>query len=248
MRKNLRETCRNCVPRDCIVPVHTYIREEIKEEGTVRQAPPFLRFLQVAGLFNGQTVNASNIAREAGVPRASVDNYFSILVDTLLGHFLPAYQPGLKVRERSHSKFYWFDPGVARAAAGLLFEPLDRTWKGWALETLVFHELRVYNEVRRKHRRIAYYRTAAGTEVDFVIETRRRQPGVRSSLVCIEVKLAERWDRSFDRAMRDLAKQTGIEVKRLIGVYTGSRRYRFEDVEVIPLVEFFGELHEGSVF
>jgi len=228
--------------------VHTYIREEIKEEGIVRQAPPFLRFLQVAGLFNGQTVNASNIAREAGVPRASVDNYFSILVDTLLGHFLPAYQPGLKVRERSHSKFYWFDPGVARAAAGLLFEPLDRTWKGWALETLVFHELRVYNEVRRKHRRIAYYRTAAGTEVDFVIETRRRQPGVRSSLVCIEVKLAERWDRSFDRAMRDLAKQPEIEVKRLIGVYTGSRRYRFEDVEVIPLVEFFGELHEGSVF
>jgi len=228
--------------------VHTYIREEIKEEGIVRQAPPFLRFLQVAGLFNGQTVNASNIAREAGVPRASVDNYFSILVDTLLGHFLPAYQPGLKVRERSHSKFYWFDPGVARAAAGLLFEPLDRTWKGWALETLVFHELRVYNEVRRKHRPIAYYRTAAGTEVDFVIETRRRQPGVRSSLVCIEVKLAERWDRSFDRAMRDLAKQTGIEVKRLIGVYTGSRRYRFEDVEVIPLVEFFRELHEGSVF
>ena len=30
--------------------------------------------------------------------------------------------------------------------------------------------------------------------------------------------------------------------------YTGSRRYRFEDVEVIPLAEFLRELHQGSVF
>ncbi|MCK5595193.1 ATP-binding protein, partial [bacterium] len=96
--------------------VNTYIKEEIKEEGIVRSRPPFLRFLGVSGLMNGQLVNGQNIAREVSVPRSSVDMYFSILGDTLLGHFLPAYRPKLKVREQTHPKFHWFDPGVARAA------------------------------------------------------------------------------------------------------------------------------------
>ena len=64
--------------------VHTYIKEEISEEGLVRRLPPFLRFLEVAGLLNGQVVNGLNIARDAAIPRSSVDGYFSILQDTLL--------------------------------------------------------------------------------------------------------------------------------------------------------------------
>ena len=130
------------------VVVNTYLKEEIKEEGIVRNLPPFLRFLEVAGLLNGQVVNGQNIAREASIPRASVDSYFSILEDTLLGHFLPAYRPKAKVREQAHPKFYWFDPGVARGAAGLLFDPVDRLWRGTALETTLFHELRVYNDTQ----------------------------------------------------------------------------------------------------
>ena len=71
--------------------VNTYIKEEIKEEGIVRRLPPFLRFLNIAGQLNGQQINGQNISREAAVPRSSVDVYFSILEDTLLGYFLPAY-------------------------------------------------------------------------------------------------------------------------------------------------------------
>jgi len=85
-------------------------------------------------------VNGQNIAREVGVPRSSVDIYFSILEDTLLVHFLPAYLPRAKVREQIHPEFFWFDPGVARAA-GLLFDPVDRIWKGSSLETMILHEL-----------------------------------------------------------------------------------------------------------
>ena len=76
------------------------------------------------------------ILGETAVLRSSVDVYFSILEDTLLGYFLPAYRPRAKVREQLRSKFYWFDPGVARAAAGLVYDPIDRLWKGVALESL----------------------------------------------------------------------------------------------------------------
>jgi len=227
--------------------VHTYIQEEVRAEGIVRQVPPFLRFLQIAGQLNGQIVNASNVSREAAVPRVSVDTYFEILVDTLLGHFLPAWQPGFKVRERMRPKFYWFDPGVARLAAGFGSDPTDRTWSGFALETLLFHELRVFNETSGKHRSISYYHKASGVEIDFIVETRKRREGAKPSVVCIEVKSAERWDRSWDRAMRDLAAAEGVNVVGLYGIYKGSQRLEFDGVKVLPVMDFLSALHAGQV-
>jgi len=228
--------------------VNTYIKEELKEEGIVRNIPPFLRFLKIAGQFNGQLVNAQNISSEAMVPRSTVDVYFSILEDTLLGHFLPAYRPGVKVREQAHPKFYWFDPGVARSAAGLLFDPIDRIRKGTALETLIYHELRVFNHTRNRNREIFFYRTANGTEIDFVIETRKRQPSSVPHLVCIEVKLAEKWKHSWERAMRSLQNSDRIEVDRMIGVYTGQRTYHFNGLDVLPVEEFLKRLYQGNIF
>ncbi len=227
---------------------NTYLREEIQAEGLIRNVPPFLRFLGVAGQINGQVVNALNIACEAAVARSTVETYLSILVDTLVGHFLPTWRPGLKVREAAHPKFYWFDPGVARAAAGLLRDPADRLWQGTALETLVYHELRTYNEVSRKHRPLRTYRTSAGVEIDFVIETARRRPGHPPRVVAVEVKRAERWDRSWERAMRSLSRSPDVVVERMIGVYCGSRVYQFDDVLVLPFGDFANALYDGEVF
>jgi len=228
--------------------VNTYLKEELQAEGLIRNVPPFVRFLGVAGQINAQAVNVQNIARDAAVARSTVDTYFSVLADTLVGHVLHAWRPGLKVREAAQPKFYWFDPGVARAAAGLLRDPADRIWQGAALETLVFHELRVYNEVSRKQRPLFYYRTPAGVEVDFIIETARRRPGSPSRVAAIEVKRAERWDRAWDKPLRSLAETSDIKVERMIGVYCGSRSYQFDRVRVLPVADFVKELFGGEIF
>lgn len=228
--------------------VNTYIKEEIREEGIIRKEAPFLRFLAIAGMLNGQAVNGQNVASEAGVPRSSVDTYFAILIDTLLGYFLPAWQPKLKMRERAHAKFFWCDAGIARAAAGLLFESVDRLWKGCALETLLFHELRTYNEVHRKHRSLSYYRTSFGSEIDFVIETKKQTTLEPAHIVCIEVKLAERWDRKWERAIREMNRQTGVKVDRMFGVYTGKRPLHYDGFEVLPVEDFLTQLYKGKVF
>jgi len=228
--------------------VNTYLQQEIREEGLIRKVPPFLRFLAIAGQLNGQAVNGQNIAREAAVPRSSVDVYFSILNDTLLGHFLPVWRPRLKMRETSHPKFYWFDSGVARAAAGWLRDPVDRLWKGLSLETLIFHELRVYNETSGKHRPISYYRTTSGVEIDFIIETRKASGNEPPHIVCIEVKLAPKWDRGWERAMRELRSQSGVRADRLFGIYTGTQKYHFDGLNVWPAQDFLKALHNGEVF
>lgn len=228
--------------------VNTYLKEEIKEEGLIRSLPPFLRFLQIAGMMNGQVVNALNISREAAVPRATVDTYFSILEETLLGHFLSPYRSGLKVREKAHKKFYWFDAGVARAAAGLLRDPADRIWLGYSLETLIYHELRTYNQASAKHRPIWFYPLSDTEEVDFLVETRKGRPGSPAKAVCLEVRLSEKWDWSWEKPMRRLATNPKIRIERSIGIYLGTRAYAFEGVDVMPVREFLAELHQGRIF
>ena len=152
------------------------------------------------------------------------------------------------MREQAHAKFYWFDAGVARATAGLLGDPADRVWQGYALETLIFHELRVFNETSGRHRPIGYYATPAGTEVDFVVETRSGRVGRAPHVVCLEVRLASKWDPRWERAMRDLAARGGIGVDRMIGVYLGPRAYYYDGIDVQPLDMFLRELFASDVF
>jgi uncharacterized protein len=228
--------------------VHTYIREEIKEEGLVRRVEPFLRFLEIAGALNGQTLNFENVGREAQVPRKSVVQYFSILEDTLMAHRLPSFQPQLKVREAGHPKYYWFDPGVARAAAGLIDEPVDAIWRRHALETLVFHELRVYNHTANRNKAFSYYRTRAGLEVDFIVELERQTSTRRAKIACVEVKSSRKWDRRWEQAMRGLAESGKLRVDRMIGVYLGDTAYHFDGVDVLPMEQFIDELFAGRIY
>lgn len=75
----------------------TYLSEEIKAEGLVRNLGGFSRFLEVASLAAGRVTNISNIARDAAVSRETARGYFEVLVDTLIGDWLPAYRPRAKV-------------------------------------------------------------------------------------------------------------------------------------------------------
>lgn len=112
-------------------------RAEIQQETLTKDLAAFARFLRVAAALNGQVVNVANIAAESAVARQTVQRYFGVLVDTLLGTWLPAWQPRAKVREVAHPKFYLFDPGVARAAASRLRQPIDDVERGTLLETWI---------------------------------------------------------------------------------------------------------------
>ena len=117
-----------------------YLREEIRAEALVRNLPGFVRFLPVAALFNGQAINVTGIARDAGVARTTVQSYLDILEDTLLVYRLPAYEARVRVRERRLPKLYWVDPGVVRAVKRQLGEPTfeerGSLLESWVVTTL----------------------------------------------------------------------------------------------------------------
>ncbi len=228
--------------------VETYLRQEIMAEGLVRKLEPFARFLTVAGAMNGQVLNLQNVAREAHVARSTVDQYFEILEDTLIGTRLTPYRPGALVKEISHPKFYFFDAGVARGAANLLNEPFDAVARGFALETLLLGELRAYNHYAGKGRGLYYYHSEGGLEVDFIVELRRKTLQRPAEVLCIEVKSSTKWDARWCKPIRALAQRKALKVAKGIGVYLGKERLSYDGFEVWPLELFLQQLHEGAIF
>ncbi len=218
--------------------VENYLAQEVRAEALVRRLDSFVRFLEVAALANGQVTNVSSLARDAGVARPTVQGYFDVLADTLLGVWLPAWRPHARVKEVAHPKFYFFDPGVVRALAGRLREPLEAAERGPLLETYVLHELRAWQDHAQIGGTFSYWRTPSGSEIDFVW-TRGK------STVGIEVKSSTRWRREDGAALRDLAAASTMQ--RAIGVYLGTTPLRDGDLEVLPLGQFLDRLYGGRV-
>ncbi len=218
--------------------VETYLTQEIRAEALVRSLDSFTRFLEVAALANAQVTGVASLARDAAVARPTVQGYFDVLVDTLIGAWLPAWRPRAKVKEVRHPKFYLFDTGVVRALSGRLREPLEAAERGALLETLVFHELRAQIAYSGCGGELSYYRTTSGSEVDFVWTRGRHAVG-------IEVKASARWRPEYGRPLADLHR-AGV-ASGCYGVYLGDRPLRDGPIRVLPLHAFLRELARGRV-
>lgn len=218
--------------------VANYLREEIQQEAAVKSLDSFSRFLDVAGIMNGQVTNVAGISRDSAVSRPTVQGYFQALVDTLVGIWLPAWRPRAKVKEASHPKFYFFDTGVVRAIAGRTREPLGREERGSLLETLVLHELRAWINTSNCGGSLSYWRTPSGTEVDFIWSR-----GTRA--VAVEVKSGKSWRPEYARGLKTLVETK--MVSKCFAVYGGDERLDDGPVAVLPVVEFMRDLAGGSI-
>lgn len=227
--------------------VDTYLREEIKEEALVRRFEEFARFLSVSSQLNAQILSFENVARDCGKKNATVQNWYQLLDETLIGSKLPPYRPGFKVREIGHPKFYWFDAGVARVAAGYRSEDIDGNWLGFAFESLILNELRIYNECSRNRYPINYYATPGAGEIDFIVETCRKTTSRPAEFISIEVKYSERWKRDYESSSRALRQFAGTSHRKMIGVYAGNERLTFDGFEVFPVRDFVDWLHRGGL-
>lgn len=215
----------------------TYLREEIFAEALTRNLGGFARFLEIAARQNGQITNASNVARDAQVARQTVQGYFEILSDTLVGFWLEAWKLKRATKQVAHPKFYFFDPGVARALSGRLAYPATPEEEGFLLETTLLHEIRSYLSYRGLRYPMHFWSSHDGVEVDVLIEDAR-------GFVALEIKRATRWEPRFGLGLTRIQK----EMKRVrpLGVFQGPRPLMSGGIEVVPVQEFLRRLWDGE--
>jgi predicted AAA+ superfamily ATPase len=147
-----------------------YLREEIQAESVVRNLGGFARFLDVAAGQSGAILNFSAVGRDAMLATRTVQEYFQILEDTLLGFRLEAWRKSPRGRMVAHPRFYLFDPGVTNALNRRLTAPLDPSAFGRLFEQWVILECLRQIDYLGDEARLFYWRTNTGAEVDLLLE------------------------------------------------------------------------------
>lgn len=218
--------------------VALYIREEVQMEGFVRNIGNFSRFLESVSFSHGSILNITNVARDCEVERKVVEGYITILEDLLLSFRLPVFTKRAKRAVVSHPKFYFFDAGVFRSLRPS--GPLDRPEEieGCAVEGLVVQHLIAWNSYRGDKNKIYYWRTASGSEVDFVVYG-------DEVFWAIEVKNTSRIRPEDLRALNTFKSDYPESTAYLL--YRGKERIMKNGILCIPCNEFLLKLNPKNI-
>lgn len=217
--------------------IDTYLKEEVQTEGLTKNLVGFLKFLEVASFSQGEVVNFSEIARESGVSRKMVQNYFEILEDLLVGFFVPVFSKKAKRKLISHEKFYFFDVGVYQhiRPKGIL-DSTENIW-GAAIESFVGLELRAYNHYFKLDYEIYFWRSVNGEEVDFILYGKK-------DLIAIEVKASKKINRKDFKSLLEFKKD--YPMAKLFYLYCGDRHEEYGDVVAMPIMNFLNGFCTGG--
>lgn len=220
-----------------------YLQQEIVEEAIVRQLDAFTRFLQVAALSNTEIVNYTNIAQDCAVSAKTVKEYFSILEETMLGFYLPAYTRIVKRRLTLSPKFYYFDVAIPNHLLHRVPLKQGTDIYGHALEHLVIQELRAFlSYTYGEEKAMNYWRTLDGKyEVDALISDRTTNE-VR---IAIEVKSSDNVSSSDTKGLKAFGEEHPDA--KLILLSMEERPRMINGIEVWPVVEFLQRLWDGKM-
>ena len=158
--------------------------------------------------------------------------------DTLLIRPLPSIRRRAKRRVVAAPKYYFADVGaVNRLARRGALHPGGELF-GKAMENWVHHELQAFCDYQERDESLAYWRTAGGVEVDFVLGDMR---------VALEVKASAQISHRHLRGLRAL-QRAHPEVDHRILVCLEPKPRRTEDgIDILPAEEFARLLWRGSL-
>jgi uncharacterized protein len=217
--------------------VDLYLKEEVQMEGLVRRFEGFARFLEAVSFSHAAVLNVSEVARECQVNRKTVEGYLEILEDLLLAFRIPVFTKRAQRGLTTHPKFFWFDAGVfvAMRPAG----PLDRPEEigGAALEGLVAQHLRAWIDYSGEDFTLSFWRTRAGSEVDFVLYGRH-------GFWALEVKHSATIRPADLRGLKAFREE--YPEADLLLLYRGEEARVVDGIRCLPCEDFLRKLVPGS--
>ncbi len=217
--------------------IGSYLEDEIVAETKIRNAETFSRFLNKAAFSNGEIINYTNIAADCGVSSPTIKEYFTILEDTLIGDFVPAFQKKPKRRTIAAPKFYFFDVGIVNTLLKRKsIEPGSINF-GFAFEHFIFHELKTYSQYSGKKFPIHYWRTSSQFEVDFVLGDHE---------VAVEVKSTDNVNLKHTKGLNAFSDEYKMKSRIIVSLDPLPRTIG-SGITVLPWREFLNRLWAGVI-
>ncbi len=210
--------------------IRTYLERDIPQLGPRLPAETLRRFWTMLAHNQGGLLNAAQLGRGLAVDGKTIARYLDLMVDLLLVRRLEPWIINTGKRLVKSPKVYVRDSGILHTLLGLdtlealLGHPVvGNSWEGFVIETLL--------DLAPSRARFSFYRTAAGAEIDLILEM------LGGELWAIEVKraLTPKPGKGFHHAREDL------NPARSFVVYAGEERYPLgENVEAVSLQEMAG--------
>jgi predicted AAA+ superfamily ATPase len=214
--------------------ISTYLERDVPQLGPRIPAVTLRRLWTMLAHSQGEQVNVAKLAGGLDVSAHTAKRYIDLLEDLLLVRTLRPWAGNIKKRLVKAPKVYIRDSGIAHALLNLttlddvLGHPVvGASWEGFALENIL--------SGMPDGATSWFYRTAAGAEIDLVVEQGLRQR------IAIEIKrsLAPSVSKGFYLGCED------IKAKHRYIVYPGAEQYPISNgVIVMPLVDMMTELLE----
>ena len=207
--------------------IQTFLARDLPQLGVTIPAETLRRFWRMSAHLHGQVFNASQLGSAlGGVAHTTVSRYLDLLVDALMLRRLEPYLANVGKRLVKSPKIYVRDSGLLH---GLLdIATLDAlsghpivgvSWEGFVIEQIIAAAPPLAT--------IGFFRTAAGAELDLVVEHAGRRTG-------FEVKLssAPKPARGFWNACEDLGVTRSYVMAPVLNAFSLA-----DNVEVIsPLM------------
>jgi predicted AAA+ superfamily ATPase len=159
--------------------VRTYLERDVANVSSVSNLPDLRRLMRAACLRLGQLLNQAELGRDVALPQPTVHRWLNLLEMSYQLVRVPAFAVNRTKRLIKTPKLYWADTGLAHHIAQ------NDTLTGAHLENLVLSDLLAWRDSHLRAADVMYWRTAAGEEVDFVIEA-------GDQVIPIEVKATKR--------------------------------------------------------
>jgi hypothetical protein len=207
--------------------IRTFLQRDLPGMGVRVPAETLRRFWQMLGHLQGQLFNASQLGMSlGGASHTTATRYLDVLVDTMMVRRLQPHLANVGKRLVKSPKVYLRDSGVLHALLGLASvhdlqgHPIaGASWEGFVVEQVA--------AALPPDAQLGFYRTAAGAELDLVIERGTRKVGVE-----IKFSSAPKPTKGFWQALQDL------QIDRAYVIAPVSRRYPLaERVEVVPVAQ-----------
>lgn len=199
--------------------ISTILQRDVRDLARVDGLHALPNLLKLLAARSSGLLNLADLSRDAGLPHTTLTRYLALLETVFLVHRLPAWSPNLGKRLVKSAKLHLVDTGLACHLLATDAERLaaDRSLLGRILETFVVGELRKQLSWADPRTALHHFRTAAGSEVDVVLE---RPDG---SVAGVEVKARATVSSDDFAALRGLRDQLGKKFIAGVVLYIGDQ-------------------------
>jgi len=187
--------------------------------------------LQSLALRAGSLVNDASLGRELGLNAVTTKTYRRLLNQTFVTNSLAPWTRNFGKRLVKSKKIYFCDTmflcHLLGSSPGELALKAPHRF-GHVLENFVFSELEKANHASSAQVKMSYFRTSAGSEVDFVLERDRK-------VVAIEVKQSENVSKGDIKGIFELKEALGESLLRSVVLCNVPHVLPFgEDIYLVP--------------